>query len=88
MVGGGPFGLKAGQWTDETSMALCPFDSLVERGFDPHDQMTRYVRWWCEGYWSSTGRCFDIGNTVSGALSHFEKTGEACQPPRLFATVH
>lgn len=23
MEGGGPFGLKAGQWTDDTSMALC-----------------------------------------------------------------
>ena len=23
MVGGGPFRLKAGQWTDDTSMALC-----------------------------------------------------------------
>ncbi|SON53093.1 ADP-ribosyl-[dinitrogen reductase] glycohydrolase (fragment) [Vibrio tapetis subsp. tapetis] len=23
MVGGGPFNLEAGQWTDDTSMALC-----------------------------------------------------------------
>jgi len=23
MVGGGPFGLAPGQWTDDTSMALC-----------------------------------------------------------------
>jgi ADP-ribosyl-[dinitrogen reductase] hydrolase len=23
MVGGGPFNLQAGQWTDDTSMALC-----------------------------------------------------------------
>ena len=23
MVGGGPFGLRPGQWTDDTSMALC-----------------------------------------------------------------
>jgi len=23
MVGGGPFGLQPGQWTDDTSMALC-----------------------------------------------------------------
>src|SRR3990172_289875 len=54
MVGGGPFGLKAGQWTDDTSMALCLASSLVERaGFDAADQMTRYVRWLEEGYWSS-----------------------------------
>jgi len=30
MVGGGPFGLKPGQWTDDTSMALCLAESLVE----------------------------------------------------------
>ena len=56
MVGGGPFGLESGQWTDDTSMALCLAESLIERqGFDPADQMSRYVRWWREGYLSSTG---------------------------------
>jgi ADP-ribosylglycohydrolase len=57
-------------------MAMCLAESLVEQGFDPHDQMTRYVRWWLEGYWSSTGRCFDIGNTVAAALGRFERTGD------------
>jgi len=77
MVGGGPFGLKPGQWTDDTSMALCLGYSLAERGaFDAHDQMTRYVRWWTEGYLSSTGVCFDIGVTVAGALSKFQHTGD------------
>ena len=77
MVGGGPFDLQPGQWTDDTSMALCLATSLVESGgFDPGDQMMRYVRWWCEGYLSSTGACFDIGNATCRALSRFEKTGE------------
>ena len=77
MVGGGPFGLKPGQWTDDTSMALCLAESLVTcKGFDPADQMRRYVRWWRQGHLSSTGTCFDIGNTVSDALAHFERTGE------------
>lgn len=77
MVGGGPFNLKSGQWTDDTSMALCLAESLVEnRGFAPADQMARYVRWWREGYLSSTGHCFDIGNTVREALHRFEKSGE------------
>src|SRR5690349_18139132 len=62
MLGGGPFRLKAGQWTDDTSMALCLAASLLERrGFDPRDQMQRYLRWWHKGYMSSTGHCFDIG---------------------------
>lgn len=77
MVGGGPFGLKAGQWTDDTSMALCLGASLLEkRGFDPADQMRRYVNWYEQGYMSSTGECFDIGSTVRQALYEFQNTGE------------
>ncbi len=77
MVGGGPFTLLPGEWTDDTSMALCLAASLVEcNGFAPYDQMTRYCRWMNEGYLSSTGRCFDIGNTVRAALRAFEATEE------------
>lgn len=82
MVGGGPFGLKPGQWTDDTSMALCLAESLIEcNGFDARDQMQRYVRWWREGHLSSTGRCFDIGNTVREALSNFERFGDPRSRP-------
>jgi ADP-ribosylglycohydrolase len=77
MVGGGPFGLEPGQWTDDTSMALCLTESLLACGrFDPLDQMQRYVRWWREGHLSSTGRCFDIGNTTRAALAAFERTAQ------------
>jgi ADP-ribosylglycohydrolase len=58
-------------------MALCLAESLIEcRGFDAADQMERYVRWWRKGHLSSNGRCFDIGITVSEALSKFERTGD------------
>ena len=78
MVGGGPFGLKPGQWTDDTSMALCLAESLIEcDGFDARDQAQRYVRWYREGHWSSTGMCFDIGNCTRKALERFEETGDA-----------
>ncbi len=77
MVGGGPFGLEAGQWTDDTSMALCLAESVIEkRGFDPVDQLDQYVRWYREGHLSSTGGCFDIGNTIRKALMKFEQTRE------------
>lgn len=73
MVGGGPFGLKAGQWTDDTSMALCLAESLLTKGaFDPADQMGRYLNWWQWGYLSATGECFDIGMTVRSALASFQ----------------
>lgn len=78
IVGGGPFGLEPGEWTDDTSMALCLAESLVETGgFDPLDQIRRYVRWWREGHLSVKGRCFDIGNATCAALSRFERSGDA-----------
>ncbi len=77
MVGGGPFGLKPGQWTDDTSMALCLAESLLSKdAFDAADQMGRYSNWWQWGYLSSTGDCFDIGMTVRDALSRFAASGE------------
>lgn len=76
--GGGPFGLAPGQWTDDTSLALCLAESLTERkAFDPRDQLRRYLRWYREGHLSSTGRCFDIGGATRRALERFERTGEA-----------
>ena len=77
MVGGGPFNLAPGEWTDDTSMALCLAESLVScQDMDLADQMQRYRRWYREGYLSSTGICFDIGNTVRSALHRFEQTGD------------
>jgi ADP-ribosyl-[dinitrogen reductase] hydrolase len=77
MIGGGPFNLLPGQWTDDTSMALCLGTSLVEcNGFDARDQIERYCRWAETGYSSSTGTCFDIGNTISAALWRYRQTGD------------
>lgn len=76
MIGGGPFRLKAGQWTDDTAMALALADSLLERDeFDEADLMQRFVDWREKGNYSCTGTCFDIGITVSGALSRWKRTG-------------
>lgn len=74
---GGPHGLKPGEWTDDTSMALALADSITATGWDLNDQASRYVRWWLEGAYSVNGRCFDIGNTVSSALYAFEQHGDA-----------
>lgn len=78
MLGGGPFSLAPGKWTDDTSMALCLAESLIQTGrCDPADQMARYANWYEWGYWSSTGVCFDIGITTKGAIHQFLMTGEA-----------
>ncbi|CAF3397208.1 unnamed protein product [Rotaria socialis] len=72
MQSGGTWGLQAGEWTDDTSMALCLASSLIScRGFDPYNQLVRYKWWYKFGYLSSTGRCFDIGNATRSALDEF-----------------
>ena len=77
LVGGGPFALAAGQWTDDTSMALALADSLIAcDGLEEHDLMTRFLSWLEEGAYSSTGRCFDIGVTTRQALGRFKSTGD------------
>jgi ADP-ribosyl-[dinitrogen reductase] hydrolase len=77
MAGGGPFNLEPGQWTDDTSLALCLAESLIEsKEFNPIDQLERYVRWWKEGYLSSNGTCFDIGGTTRYSLQKFINTRE------------
>ena len=77
MVGGGPFRLKAGEWTDDTSMALA-LGYLASRkgGLDERDLMERFCAWAEQGEYSHNGRCFDIGMTVSGALDRFRQTGD------------
>jgi ADP-ribosyl-[dinitrogen reductase] hydrolase len=77
MIGGGPFDLKPGAWTDDTSMALCLATSLVSQGgFDPVHQMDLYCQWQDEGYLSSNGACFDIGDTVSHSLALYRQSGD------------
>ncbi len=77
MIGGGSFGLNPGDWTDDTSMALCLAESLINcKGFDPKDQLARYGDWYHNGHLSSNGNCFDIGKTTRAAIIHFEETGD------------
>ena len=76
ITGGGPFDMKPGEWTDDTSMALCLAESIIEHGWDTDDQMKRFIRWWQEGYNSVKGECFDIGGATRNALSCYNMTGK------------
>jgi ADP-ribosyl-[dinitrogen reductase] hydrolase len=70
MIGGGPFDLPRGAWSDDTAMALCLAESLLEcNGFDARDQVQRYSRWQQEGYLSSTGQCVGITANTARALA-------------------
>jgi ADP-ribosylglycohydrolase len=74
---GGPHGLKAGEWTDDTSLALALADSMAAVGWDLNDQARRYVQWWTTGRYSVNGRCFDIGITTRSALGRFLASQDA-----------
>src|SRR5947209_17042279 len=74
---GGPHRLEAGEWTDDTSMALALADSIATAGWDLNDQARRYVEWWQTGKYSVNGRCFDIGITTRSALSGFLASKDA-----------
>lgn len=77
MIGGGPFRLQPGQWTDDTSMALALTDSLAASpALEEVDLMTRFVDWYERGTYSCTGDCFDIGITTSAALRRWKMTGD------------
>jgi ADP-ribosylglycohydrolase len=70
MLGGGPFELPRGGWSDDTAMALCLAESLLEcEGFDARDQVNRYRRWQQQGHLSATGHCVGITGATSRALA-------------------
>lgn len=68
---GGPHGLQAGEWTDDTSMALALADSISQVGWDLNDQADRYLQWYKTGKYSVTGECFDIGIATREALTMY-----------------
>jgi ADP-ribosylglycohydrolase len=77
LVGGGICDVAPGGWTDDTAMVLCVSESLIAKhGFDPHDQMDRFVRWWRYGYMTCAGRTYDVGNTTRLALFAYIQTGD------------
>lgn len=86
MRDGGKFAVAKGQWTDDTSMALCLAMSLLEcGGFDPLDQMEKYYQWATTGYLSSRECAFGIGKTIGNALALYHKTKQpycGCNRPR------
>ena len=75
--GGGMFKLNAGEWTDDTSMALCLAESLTRcNGFDAKDQMETYWKWLAEGHLSVRDKAVGVGKTTMRALFEYKKSGD------------
>jgi len=76
MVGGGPFNLQAGEWTDDTAMALALADCLNDpSGFSEYALMQRFEDWYRRGSFSCTGECFDIGIATRQAIERWRTSG-------------
>jgi ADP-ribosyl-[dinitrogen reductase] hydrolase len=81
MRAGGYFKLPAGAWTDDTAMALCLAESLLEHPqLDPKDLLDRFCEWAAKGANTSTGVCVGIGQNTLRVLGNYHRTG-ALQAP-------
>jgi len=78
------FGLKPGQWTDDSSMGLCLADSLIScKGFNPADLKHRFVLWWNFGYCNAfrfdkdrySRHSVGLGGNISMSFSEFYRNG-------------
>jgi ADP-ribosyl-[dinitrogen reductase] hydrolase len=73
--------IPPGYWTDDTSMAICLAECIIERNtVDPKDLLERFGRWYTQGENSATGRCFDIGNTTRTNIEAYLKKGQTVSP--------
>jgi ADP-ribosyl-[dinitrogen reductase] hydrolase len=69
---GGCHNVDLGEYTDDTSMALCLANSLIEcKEFDAYNQMEKYSQWYKNGYMSTRKYCFDIGNATRKSIDDF-----------------
>ena len=66
--------LSKGVYTDDTSMALCLADSLIEkRGYDSYDIMEKFRNWENNGYRSYFDYGYDVGTQTDIAIREYEK---------------
>lgn len=71
MVGGGHHRNAPGDWTDDTSMALCLAKSLLTDGFDLPSQMKYYSEWLTDGKFSSKNFAFDVGRSTHESIANW-----------------
>ena len=73
---GGPFNLKEGDWTDDTSLSLALADSILEtKTIDKQNLIEKFCSWYLKGFYSHNGFCFDIGNTTASSLNRYIDSG-------------
>jgi len=70
LLGGGPYDLPRGAWSDDTATALHCADSYTDCGrHDASDIWDRWTSWRLNGFGSATGHCLGISAAMASALS-------------------
>ncbi len=73
MQGWGTHNQPPGTWSDDTSLALCTVEAMIE-GYNIHKVAHNFVKWLDEGFWTPHGIAFDIGATTRKAIDRL-RTG-------------
>ena len=68
---GGTYGLPAGCWSDDTSMALAALDSLSSGRLDLNEIMQNFCKWYYHDVYTPLGETFDVGCTCANAIENY-----------------
>lgn len=89
------FGLRYGQWTDDSSMGLCMADSLIfRRGYDGGDMRARFWCWWNRGYNNAfrldptRSRSVGLGGNIEQSLKDLEKLRPGEKPAPSYGAAN
>lgn len=78
MESGGPHNVDVGNWTDDTSMALCMAWSIIERHgeIDLKDHLEKYLLWNGNKYFTANRKLDDVGITFRNSLNEYRSTNK------------
>lgn len=72
MQGFGSHDVRAGVWSDDSSLTFCLAESINE-GFNLQKLANKFIAWKNENYWTPEGEVFDIGIATSIAIDRLAK---------------
>ncbi|GAB1856234.1 ADP-ribosylglycohydrolase family protein [Flavobacteriaceae bacterium MHTCC 0001] len=61
-----------GTWSDDSSLAFCLTDSLLN-GYDLKDVATKFTQWMLSDIWTPHGKVFDIGIQTRSSIGNLER---------------
>jgi ADP-ribosyl-[dinitrogen reductase] hydrolase len=74
ITGYGTHNQRPGTWSDDTSMALCVIENLIEDG-DDANLSEKFLRWYEKDHYTAHGVLFDIGIQTRKSLYDIRQNG-------------